>query len=67
MMNKNLMLSLSSTSRNMCGLLKKHKTDNPACIITDECNTTVEPFLPIYVEKVLFDTASSLCSTLLMN
>ena len=40
-----------STSGKMYGLIKTHKNDNPARIITSGCNTAVES-LSIFVEKV---------------
>ena len=45
----------------MYGLIKNHKNDNPARIITSGCNTALES-LSIFVEKVLHDTASNLPS-----
>ena len=50
-----------STSGKMYGLTKTHKNINPARIITSGCNTAIEP-LSIFVEKVLYDTASNLPS-----
>ena len=45
----------------MYGLIKTHKNDNPARIITSGCNTAIET-LSIFVEKVLYDIASNLQS-----
>ena len=45
----------------MYGLIKTHKNDNPARIITSGCNTAIES-LSIFVEKVLYDIASNLPS-----
>ena len=42
----------------MYGLIKTHKNDNPARIITSGCNTTVES-ISIFVEKILNDIASN--------
>ena len=50
-----------STSGKMYGLIKTHKNDNPARIITSGCNTAIES-LSIFVEKVLYDIASNLPS-----
>ena len=50
-----------STSGKMYGLIKTHKNNNPARIITSGCNTAIES-LSIFVEKVLYDTASNLPS-----
>ena len=50
-----------STSGKMYGLIKTHKNNNPARIITSGCNTAIES-LTIFVEKVLYDTASNLPS-----
>ena len=47
-----------STSGKMYGLIKTHKNDNPARIITSGCNTTVES-ISIFVEKILNDIASN--------
>ena len=47
-----------STSDKMYGLIKTHKNDNPARIITSGCNTTVES-ISIFVEKILNDIASN--------
>ena len=50
-----------STSGKMYGLVKTHKNNNPARIITSGCNTAIEP-LSIFVEKVLYDIASNVPS-----
>ena len=50
-----------STSGKMYGLKKTNKNNNPAQIITSDCNTAVES-LSIFVEKVLHDIASNLPS-----
>ena len=50
-----------STSGKMYGLIKTHKNNNPARIITSGCNTAIES-LSIFVEKVLYDIASNLPS-----
>ena len=50
-----------STSGKMYGLIKTHKNNNPARIITSGCNTAIES-LSIFVEKVLSDIASNLPS-----
>ena len=50
-----------STSGKMYGLIKTHKNNNPARIITSDCNTAIES-LSIFVEKVLYDVASNLPS-----
>ena len=50
-----------SISGKMYGLIKTHKNDNPARIITSACNTAIES-LSIFVEKVLYDIASNLPS-----
>ena len=47
-----------SISGKMYGLIKTHKNDNPARIITSGCNTTVES-ISIFVEKILNDIASN--------
>ena len=43
----------------MYGNIKTHKADNPTGVITSRCNTAVE-HLSIFVEKVLYRTASKL-------
>ena len=45
----------------MYGNIETHKTDNPARVITNGCNTAVE-HLSIFVEKVLYGIASELPS-----
>ena len=45
----------------MYGLIKAHRNNNPAPIITSGCNTAVK-FLSIFVEKALYDVASKLPS-----
>ena len=50
-----------SPSGKMYGLIKTHKNDNPARIITSGCNTAIES-LSIFVEKVLYDIAGNLPS-----
>ena len=50
-----------STSGKMYGLIKTHKNNNPARIITSGCNTAIES-LWIFVEKILYDIASNLPS-----
>ena len=50
-----------STSGKMYGLIKSHKSNNPARIITSGCNTAIES-LSIFVEKVLHDISSNLPS-----
>ena len=50
-----------STSGKMYGLIKTHKNNNPARIITSGCNSAIES-LTIFVEKVLYDTAGNLPS-----
>ena len=50
-----------STSGKMYGLIKTHKNNNPARIITSGCNTAIES-LSIFVEKALYDIASNLPS-----
>ena len=50
-----------STSGKMYGLIKTHKNNNPARIITSGCSTAIES-LSIFVEKVLYDTAGNLPS-----
>ena len=50
-----------STSGKMYGLIKTHKNNNPARIITSGCNTAIES-LSIFVEKILYDIASNLPS-----
>ena len=50
-----------STSGKMYGMIKTHKNNNPARIITSGCNTAIES-LSIFVEKVLYDIASNLPS-----
>lgn len=57
----------SLTSCNMCELIKTQENDSPACTIKNEWNTFVESFLSIYVEKVLFDTATNLPSCIKDN
>ena len=47
----------------MYGLISSHKNDNPTRRVTSGCNTAVES-LPIFVEKVLYDIASNLPSTI---
>ena len=50
-----------STSGKMYELIKTHKNNNPARVITSGCNTAIES-LSIFVEKVLSDIASNLPS-----
>ena len=50
-----------STSGKMYGLKKTNKNNNPAQIITNDCNTAVES-LSVFVKKVLHDIASNLPS-----
>ena len=45
-----------STSGKMYELIKTHKNNNPARVITSGCNTAIES-LSIFVEKVLYDIA----------
>ena len=45
----------------MYGLVKTHKNNNPARIITSGCNTAIESS-SIFVAKVLYDIASNLPS-----
>ena len=45
----------------MYGLIKAHRNNNPAPIITSGCNTAVK-FLSIFLEKALYDIASKLPS-----
>ena len=47
-----------STSGKMYGMIKTHKNNNPARIITSGCNTAIES-LSIFAEKVLYDKASN--------
>ena len=50
-----------STSGKMYGLIKTHENNNPARIIMSGCNAAIES-LSIFVEKVLYDTATNLPS-----
>ena len=58
---KSYIQSECSASGKMHGLIKTHKNDNPARIITSGFNTAIES-LSIFVKKVLYDIASKLPS-----
>ena len=51
----------SSTPVKIYGLIKTHKVDNPASVMTSRCSTAMEK-LSIFVETVLFDLANDLPS-----
>ena len=58
---KSYIQSECSASGKMYGLIKSHKNDNPARILTSGFNTAIES-LSIFVEKALYDIASNLPS-----
>ena len=47
----------------MYGLVKTHKENNPAKVVTSGCGTAVE-FLSIFVENYLYKEVNKICSTI---